>query len=126
MFVHNHRKYGDIYLDIQKYVSSCLINALRDENLLLSALPKEAWVPSRLTPPELIMHQLIRSATQRRVRVRLCGPGPSSRHRRFHFSGVVFVANFLSFLLLIFGFHQISQHGQKGGRGDYQNCEEDG
>lgn len=78
MFKNNYTKLRGEYIRSLKDTSLYLFNELvmtiqsivMTTQLLAFAASTKNWFPSRLTLPEFIMHQLVRSATQRRVRVR--------------------------------------------------------
>lgn len=58
----------------------------------------------------------------------MCGTGQYTHCRRIPFSCTAFAENFFlgAHLLQICDFYQFTRHGQKGRRGDYPNCQEDG
>lgn len=57
----------------------------------------------------------------------MCGAGQCAHCRRIPFSCTAFAENFFgAHLLQVCDFHQFTRHGQKGRRGDYPNCQEDG
>lgn len=55
-----------------------------------------------------------------------CAVLVSSHCRRIPFNCAAFAENFCTHLLQICYFYHFSRHGQKGRRGDYPNCQEDG